>query len=115
MIDKIWLFSMRFCSGMCHQKMERSFFVKNYQLPVCARCTGLLIGYILGIIGLMFSLKLPIFLAILFIIIMFIDGFIQLKGIKQSNNVRRVITGTLCGIAVISVLYYIFIWIASLF
>lgn len=115
MIDKIWLFLMEFCSNMCHQKIERSFFIGNYQLPVCARCTGLFIGYILGIIGLLFSIKIPILLAFLFIFIMFLDGFIQLKGIVESTNTRRFITGLLCGISIISVVYYIWIFIVNIF
>src|SRR5689334_3189432 len=28
-------------SLICHQRPERSFFWSGYQLPVCARCTGL--------------------------------------------------------------------------
>ncbi len=35
---------------ICHQIPERSFFWDGYQLPVCARCTGL---YLSGAIGLM--------------------------------------------------------------
>lgn len=106
---------MNFCSNMCHQKIERSFIVKGYQLPVCTRCTGLLIGYIAGILGVFIGLKLPIYLSIIFIIIMFIDGFIQLLKIKESNNARRIITGTLCGIAIISVIAHLYIYIVKLF
>src|SRR3954470_13491308 len=29
---------------MCHQRPERSFFLRGHQLPVCARCTGLYAG-----------------------------------------------------------------------
>jgi uncharacterized membrane protein len=35
---------------ICHQKPERSFFIDGHQLPVCARCTGL---YLSAVIGLM--------------------------------------------------------------
>ena len=28
----------------CHQLPERSFFFRQYQFPVCARCCGVLIG-----------------------------------------------------------------------
>ena len=27
---------------------ERSFFFGEYQFPLCARCTGVLVGYMLG-------------------------------------------------------------------
>ena len=29
----------------CHQMPERSFFYKGKQFPVCARCTGVIIGF----------------------------------------------------------------------
>lgn len=115
MIDKIWLFFMNLCSSMCHQKMERSFFVKNYQLPVCARCTGLFIGYIVGVIGLFLSFALPLYMSIIFVIIMFIDGFIQLKKIKESTNTRRVITGFFCGVSVISLLSFFVMFLRDIF
>ena len=33
-----------FCAFICHQRPERSFFVAETPLPVCARCTGLYVG-----------------------------------------------------------------------
>ncbi|MGG7175281.1 DUF2085 domain-containing protein [Clostridium neonatale] len=24
----------------CHQLPDRSFFIRSYQFPICARCTG---------------------------------------------------------------------------
>ena len=35
---------------ICHQRPERSFFWDGHQLPVCARCTGL---YLSGVVGLL--------------------------------------------------------------
>jgi len=35
---------------ICHQRPERSFFLEGQQFPVCARCTGL---YVSGVVGLM--------------------------------------------------------------
>lgn len=102
--DKIWLFFMKLFSKTCHQKSERSFFFYNYQFPMCARCTGLLIGYLLGILALFFNLKISISLSLIFAAIMLIDWFIQHKKIYPSNNTRRVITGFLCGFGIISTL-----------
>jgi hypothetical protein len=28
----------------CHQLQERSFFIRGRQMPLCARCTGILLG-----------------------------------------------------------------------
>lgn len=102
--DKVWLFFMNIFSNTCHQKAERSFFIKNYQFPVCARCAGMLCGYILGIILLFLIGKISVFLSIVFPAIMFLDWFIQYKKIKASNNFRRFITGTLAGIGIIGII-----------
>lgn len=87
---------------------ERSFNYKGYQFPVCARCTGIFIGQIIGIIFMVFGLKLNLFWSVLFMLPMIIDGTIQLIKIKESNNIRRVITGFIAGIAYINLLIDIF-------
>jgi len=38
-------------SVICHQRPERSFFVDGHQLPVCARCTGLYLSGVVGLLG----------------------------------------------------------------
>ena len=43
----------------CHQMPERSFFWKEYQFPICARCTGLAVGYLIGIM-LFYWISIPI-------------------------------------------------------
>lgn len=84
----------------CHQREDRSLFYKNKQFPVCSRCTGVFIGYLIG--GIIFYFyKIPVVLSIAFCLCLFLDWFIQYKKWKESNNVRRVITGILCGFAVI--------------
>uniref|UniRef100_UPI00293DA367 DUF2085 domain-containing protein n=1 Tax=Clostridium TaxID=1485 RepID=UPI00293DA367 len=102
--DRTWLFLMKLFSKTCHQKNDRSFFINNYQFPICARCTGLLIGYILGIICLLFNFKLSTLLSSIFIVIMFIDWFFQHKEILYSTNKRRLLTGLLCGFGIINII-----------
>lgn len=47
---EIWLKLMKMGARLgCHQRPDRSFFYKGYQFPVCARCTGLFVGYFVGI------------------------------------------------------------------
>ena len=112
--DKIWITLMSAFSNTCHQKANRSFFLYNYQFPICARCTGLLLGYFLGII-ILFIGKISLTLSIAFIITMFIDWFVQYKGIKISNNYRRLFTGSLCGIGIIGILSNIYVFICHIF
>ncbi len=80
----------------CHQKPERSFFYKGKQFPVCARCTGAGIGYVVG--GFIYTLvRLPVLANIGLCVIMFMDWLLQYLNIRASTNVRRCITGFLCG------------------
>lgn len=85
----------------CHQMPKRSFFIHGCQFPVCARCTGVLIGYLLALIVLPFYL-LSVKLCILFCGIMFADWFIQFLKIRESTNIRRLISGILGGYGVFS-------------
>lgn len=80
---------------------ERSFFFKGNQFPICARCTGILIGYIIGIIYIVIFKELHIFLELLLMIPLLIDGTGQYLGYFQSTNVRRLLTGILAGISTI--------------
>ena len=80
----------------CHQLPERSFFYKNRQFPVCARCTGVFIGGVIGV-ALFFFYKLPIWLCVLFCLVLLVDWLIQRIGIKPSTNFRRLLTGIVCG------------------
>lgn len=90
---------------MCHQRPDRSFFIKGRQLPLCARCTGILIGYFLGVI-IAFITKCSFHQFYLLLLIpMIVDGTIQQRYMIESNNLRRLITGILGGIGII----YVFI------
>ena len=99
---KTWLFLMRVGARTgCHQMYERSFHVAGYQFPVCARCTGLALGDILGIvfsgIFLKWDIRVSLFLCGAALMGLAVDGFGQLWGFWVSNNVRRLLTGILCG------------------
>lgn len=109
---KIWAFFMRIGNRCgCHQREDRSFFIRNWQFPICSRCTGILVGQIIGIILCIFMIKIPFAIDILFLFIMFLDWYIQYKNIRQSTNFRRLLTGTLAGIAQISIIFKIILWI----
>lgn len=100
-VDK-WIKIMEFGKRLgCHQMPERSFSFKNYQFPICARCTGLLIGYIFAV-PLYFIYRLPLFVILICCLIMFLDWFLQYKMILESTNTRRVTTGIMCGLGIMS-------------
>ncbi|MGL4760371.1 MAG: DUF2085 domain-containing protein [Sarcina sp.] len=94
---------------ICHQKPERSFFIKGQQMPVCARCTGIVIGYIIGML-LYFFVKNESFIApILLAVPTGIDGFGQLYEKWTSNNFRRCFTGIFAGIGLMLLLQATFL------
>lgn len=92
------LFSIGHKAG-CHQRADRSFFFKGYQFPVCARCTGVLIGY---------CLTIPVYLlwkfyyqhCLIACLIMLLDWMIQYLKIRESTNIRRLVTGVFGGFGV---------------
>lgn len=101
-LDKKWLKFMAIGKKLgCHQRSDRSFFVKGYQFPVCARCTGVLIGYVFAIpIILFLKSNIWIYISVCFCSITFIDWYIQFLRVKESTNFRRFITGILGGIGI---------------
>lgn len=72
----------------CHQLPERSFSLRNRQIPLCARCTGILIGAVL----------VPLYvvdlrIASLLIALMLVDGITQALKFRTSRNWIRFLTG----------------------
>lgn len=106
--DTIWVKAMSVMSPTCHQRSDRSYNLGNYQFPVCARCQGVYIGYLLGLF---------MFIPILTILIplTYLDGFIQLKTSYQSTNFRRLTTGILSGVGTIQFIKLIIIYIRTIF
>jgi uncharacterized membrane protein len=80
----------------CHQMPERSFFFHGHQFPICARCTGVLIGQTFAAFTFLF-VKIKNITCLLLALPMAIDWGMQYVGIKASTNVRRLITGILGG------------------
>lgn len=83
-LDKYW---------HCHQKSERSFFVRGRQFHICARCTGILTGYFLSPFMYFADSKVITTTFLTFTFLMAVDGFTQLYGLRESTNLLRFITG----------------------
>lgn len=86
----------------CHQRPDRSFFFRGRQFPVCARCTGVFVGQILAI-GCRFFVKSNFMICVDFCLILLIDWMIQYFKIKESTNLRRLITGILGGYGMLNI------------
>lgn len=98
----------------CHRKPERSFFWKGKQFPVCARCTGIHIGYLsypLFVFGI-WQLSLP--LALLLLLPTTLDGLVQGYFNLESTNWRRFVTGISAGVGMMSIASIIGIFIGRL-
>jgi uncharacterized membrane protein len=110
--------------ALCHQLPERSFFFHEHQSPLCARCTGMYLGFLIGLVFLIVrrrthSARMPsvaiISVLIGFITIMGIDGINStlsiIPGAPQlyhTTNIHRIVTGTLFGLAMCLLFFPVF-------
>ncbi len=96
---------MKYSKLLCHRIPERSFFYKNHQFPVCARCTGFYTGLAVFLIyNLFYPIDYTLNLFIISIMLMIpaaVDGFTQLLELRKSNNNLRFVTGLVGGIGLI--------------
>lgn len=108
-------------AGVCHRIVERSYIVGGRQLPLCARCTGIYVGFLSTIVvsflrGRRRPSGLPprgiLLLLILFLVIVGVDGansylsfFPMLPHLYEPHNTLRLLTGTLEGIALAAILW----------
>ena len=89
----------------CHQMATRSFFFKGFQFPLCARCTGILVGEIVACLLLLCNIHIDVFIAVLLICPTVLDGMIQLLGKYESTNFKRLFSGLIAGIGLIFIHY----------
>lgn len=86
----------------CHRMPERSFFYKGKQFPVCARCTGIYIGYISIFVFAAFRAHFSVIWSLALIIPAVLDGITQAWCRRESTNMLRLITGIMFGVGVSS-------------
>ena len=90
-------------SNLCHQLPERSFFIAGHKFAVCARCTGLYIGFATAVlfypaIRPLRSRETPkriwLFIAAVPLALDFTLGF---SGVWENTHLSRFSTGALLG------------------
>lgn len=89
---------------ICHQLDDRSFHFGIRKFPLCVRCTTLYLSFFIGSIIGIFT-DPPIYILVILLFPMIIDGFIQLHTRYESNNLKRAITGILFGYAASSIIF----------
>ena len=101
--------------AVCHRIDLRSFHIGDYQLPLCARCSGMYLGAMLGIsyqwiigrrrVGMpSWQIIVPISIFVLLFAVDGLNSFFSLfsnnPGLYQPNNSLRLLTGTGMGLAI---------------
>lgn len=82
----------------CHCRDDRSFHYHGKRFPLCARCTGELVGILLGFLTCFFFIP-PWWANAVLMLPLIVDGSVQRLSRYESTNPRRVITGLLFGYA----------------
>jgi len=95
--------------GLCHQLAARSFFGGGHQLPVCARDTGIYVGFVVSMLVLAVTERggrrtgMPpagiLALGLAALAIMGWDGVTSYAGLRETTNVIRLATGLGTGFA----------------
>ena len=106
----------RALSVICHQIPSRSLMILGSNAGVCFRCLAL---YCALALGTLFPLSWAMhryamtkngralvvrFASLMFLLCLFIDGFLPMMGWPPSTNPRRVVTGLLGGWGVVNLL-----------
>jgi uncharacterized membrane protein len=88
----------------CHRRADRSFFFRGRQFPVCARCTGILAGYLVYPLFLFDLVSLPAWLGLLLNLPAGVDGVTQALGTRSSTNPLRFATGLMSGVGQVALI-----------
>lgn len=106
--------------AICHRIDARSFHLGTRQMPLCARCSGMYLGFLTGLAFLGFTRprfggmpsKPMLFALGLLVLVFAIDGtnsylhfFPNAPGLYEPNNTLRLLTGMGVGLSIAAVLF----------
>lgn len=80
---------------------------------MCARCTGIWLGYVIGFPVALF-ISVPWYLIVILALPALLDGGTQLLRWRSSTNTLRLITGVLAGIGEMILLVWLARWVIDL-
>lgn len=95
-------------SSLCHQLEERSYSIDGFQMPLCARCMGMHMGFLAasamlwlrrGRLPLGFPRTGSVAVLVCLMVPAFADFALSYAGVWESDNARRAATGSLFGVA----------------
>lgn len=104
-------------ASVCHQIPERSLKMGGLILPICARCSGIYIGFFICAIFMFLIFRkresdLPslyiLIILIIFVLSTVVDGLLSYLSVIETNNIARFITGFLSGSSTMAIIYPIF-------
>ena len=102
----------KFFSLICHQYDSRSLHVFGWKLAVCARCFGVYLGFLIGVLVVPFFYPRNFSKIILWLTVavlpMMLDVLLDVVQIHVSNLITRMTTGAFFGIVAAAVLTPIF-------
>jgi uncharacterized membrane protein len=79
--------------AFCHRRSDSCFRIFGHTSFLCARCTGIMIGFALFGLLSYFNLSIPSIIAFFLALPLIVDGTSQYLGLRTSNNMIRLITG----------------------
>ena len=106
--------------NLCHQLPSRCFWIFGSNMGLCSRCFGIFLGiFLIGIfLGIKGKNKIYWKSSFVLMIPIIIDWVTQLKGLRQSNNSFRFVTGFLGGIGagmiIFPVYFKLVIWLKNI-
>lgn len=99
-----------FLTPVCHRMPSRSFWLLGVPLGLCARCTGIYLGLMIGLV-ISFRMQgrmiIPFCAVVALIILALLDGGVQHFQLYDSGNIARAMTGFAYGTGIALLFHFL--------